>query len=174
MKSHASVWSFRPWNCTYRSLALPVYWDWNFCDSQIYVIILRVDHSNYFWLFTSQSTAARSVALVISNWKTGFRVNVKIMSDGPSPFRINTFCIFSKRLRVLHHFTLSYILLSNDGIEPFENEIRRMSQAVLQELRFNHSEWPNLLTIRICHTDWVDTVVLSRNYWGRGMSYNPD
>lgn len=67
-------------------------------DRAKYVLMLRDDNSDYKWFFPAADTSAEHAAQVPRG----------LMSDGPTNLKTNTVWRITKRLKVLHDFTLPY------------------------------------------------------------------
>lgn len=116
-------------------------------SGELYVLMLRDDHSNYCWFFPFPDTSAENAARAIIDWCAAFGVPHGLMSDGPTHFRNETLRLVAKGLRVPHHFTLPYAPWSNGGIERLGKELLRVLRSTSSELQLAHEEWPDLLPL---------------------------
>lgn len=73
-----------------------------------YVLMMRVDHSDYKMYYCFPSTDAENAATAIIEWCSLFGVPSGLMSDGPTHFKNETVRLVSKGLKVHHHLTLPY------------------------------------------------------------------
>ena len=112
-----------------------------------YILLLRDDFSSYAWLIPFAAANAENAADAIIEWASTFTVPKGLMSDGGSHFKNDTVKRVAKGLKTPHHFTLPYTPWSNGGVERLGKEVLRTFRAVLSELRFPHSEWPDLTPV---------------------------
>lgn len=114
-------------------------------NNEKYVLMLRDDHSNYAWFFSTADTCAEQAATAIIDWCAAFGVPKMLMSDGPTHFKNETLSRLAKGLRVPHHFTLPYTPWSNGGIERLGKEMLRVFRSVISEYQMRPVEWVDLL-----------------------------
>lgn len=65
-------------------------------DSSKYSLMVRDDHSRYYWLFNFSDTVARNSKTVIMDWSTAFGVPKALISFKPTHFCYETVRIFRK------------------------------------------------------------------------------
>lgn len=109
--------------------------------------MLRDDHSDYKWFFSTAGTIAENAVLGIIDWSAAFNVPNGLISDGPTHVKNENVRLVTKRLRVAHHFTLPYTPWSNKAVERLGKELVRTSRALVSELQMDFKEWPDLLPI---------------------------
>lgn len=73
-----------------------------------YVLVLRDDHSNYYWLFPFPDTNAEYAARALVDWCAAFGVPEGFMSDSSTHFKNEVVRLVTRSLRTPHHFTPPY------------------------------------------------------------------
>lgn len=112
-----------------------------------YVLMLRDDHSSYYWFFAFADTSAENAARAIIDSSTAFGVPNDLVSDGPTHFKNETVRLVAEGLRVPHRHTLPYSPWSSGAVERLGKELLLIFRAVTTELRLGFNEWPDLLSI---------------------------
>lgn len=112
-----------------------------------YILIVKHNLSDYFWLFASKSMCSEYAARAVINYCTAFGVQKSLTSDRPSHFKNKTIHLLVKGLKVPHYFSLSYALWSNEAVERLDKELLRIFQAVSSELWKRPEKLPDLLAV---------------------------
>lgn len=103
-----------------------------------YVLMLRDDHSNYFWFFAFPETPAENAARSVVDWCAASGVTSSLMSDGQTHFKNEKVRLIPKVLRLSHHFGLPYTHWINGGVERLRRELLRVFRPVTSELRLEY------------------------------------
>lgn len=96
--------------------------------------MLRDDLSDCKWFLAIPDTGAENAASALIDWSAVFGTRKGLMSDGPTHFCNETVRLFSKGLKVPHHFTLPNFPWSNGVVERLGKEALKKFRALILEL----------------------------------------
>lgn len=79
-------------------------------DREKYLLMIRNDYSEYFWIFTFTSTPSEHFSRAIIDWSAKFGVPTDIISDGPTHLRSETVLQITKDLNFPHHSSVQIMV----------------------------------------------------------------
>lgn len=112
-----------------------------------YVLMARNDHSSCIWFYLASSTDSEMAANALLDWSAAFGAPQGLISDVPTHFKNETFCLLAEGLRSSHHFTLLNCPRSNVAVVHLSKEFLRVASAILSELQVHHEYWRQLVPL---------------------------
>lgn len=109
--------------------------------------MVRVDHSESYWLYPSAGTNAKTALKSLIGWSAAFSLPEGSISDGPTHLKNETIRLLVRGLRTHHRFELPYCPWSNGGIEQLEKESVRVARLLLFEVQLRQDGWPPLVPL---------------------------